>query len=203
MINPDIIYESIRKEIIDQKKCQFQMFSISLTITAAILAYAETANVTPLIYIAPVILNIFALAIILDKAISIQRMVGYLQIIEREGDGKKLMWEYHLNLFREQRGKSKGSESYRKHKYVRNVSLMLLFLSAILSLLYFFGPEAIELRRSAEYQSLREFYGAIHFSVILLNAFGWFITIRRLIQLIYGQYTSIAIRDRWHKVIDS
>jgi hypothetical protein len=81
-IDSTAMYSSVRQEILDQKKCQFQLFAASATLTAAVLAYAGRADATPLVYVAPMLLNVLSLTIILDKAISIQRMVGYLQLME-------------------------------------------------------------------------------------------------------------------------
>ncbi len=36
----DIIYQSIRDEILDQKKCHFQIFSVAVAIASVILAYS-------------------------------------------------------------------------------------------------------------------------------------------------------------------
>ena len=94
-IDPLEIYKTIRQEILDQKKCQFHLFSISITVTSGILAYASTTKVGPIIYVAPIVMNILALTIIIDKALSIQRMVGYLQLMESETRKIKWMWEYH------------------------------------------------------------------------------------------------------------
>ncbi len=100
----------MRQEILDQKKCQFQLFGAALTLTAAVLAYAPTARSGPVVYIAPVVMNVLALTIILDKAVSIQRMVGYLQLMESEGSRFLWIWEYDLNLFRETSPKAVGSD---------------------------------------------------------------------------------------------
>lgn len=202
VITPTVIYDSVRQEILDQKKCQFQIFGAALTITAAVLAYAGSAKVGPLVYVAPVLMNVLALTIILEKAISIQRMVGYLQLMEQYTSVRQWMWEYHLNQFREEPGTSEGPESYRKHKYIRNVALMLVILSLVPTLLCILGPNAIELRQSPSYEGLREVYGAIYALLILLNLYGVGIAFRRWKQLVQGEYTSKAIRARWLRVIN-
>jgi hypothetical protein len=139
---------------------------------------------------------------ILDKAISIQRMVGYLQLMENDTD-RKWKWEYHLNIFREKPGKSSIQEPHRKHRYVFNVALMLLILNAISSALYAWGPDAVALRATSEYQSLREFYGAVHLLVLVLNFYGIYIAIHRWRQLVYGPFKSSAIQARWLEVLNS
>lgn len=201
-INPEIIYSSVRQEILDQKKCQFQMFGAAITVTAAILAYASSMKAGPLVYVVPVLLNVLALTIILDKAVSIQRMVGYLQLVESEFSKRCWMWEYHLNLFREIPGKNIGSDAQRKHTYIRNIALMLLTLNLVSSALYFFGPEAIDLRKDPNYQNLRELYGAIHLLVIFFNVLGFVVVARRWWQLVHGEYTSRSIRARWLEVLE-
>lgn len=197
-----IIYSSVRQEILDQKKCQFQIFSAALTITAAVLAYAGSTKVGPLVYIAPVLMNVLALTLILEKAVSIQRMVGYLQLMEQNPSGGPWMWEFHLNLFRERPKEECGSESYRKHTYIRNVALMLVILSLVASLLCIWGPNAIELRQSQSYQGLQKVYGVMYALLALLNLYGIGLAIRRWKQLVHGEYTSKAIRERWNKVLN-
>lgn len=83
-VGPETIYGSIRQEVLDQKKCQFQMFGSAITVTAAILAYASSMRAGPIVYVVPVLMNVLALTIVLDKAVSIQRMVGYLQLMESQ-----------------------------------------------------------------------------------------------------------------------
>lgn len=195
-----IIYSSVRQEILDQKKCQFQIFSAALTLTAAVLAYAGSARAGPLVYIAPVLMNVLALTIILEKAVSIQRMVGYLQLMEQDALKGPWMWEYHLNIFREEPPRVCGSESHRKHTYIRNVALMLLILSIVSSALCVWGPSAIELRQTPTYQSVREVYGAIYLLLGLLNTYGIWLAIHRWRQLVHGGYTTKAIADRWQRV---
>lgn len=199
-INPEIIYRSVRQEILDQKKCQFQMFGAALTVTAAILAYANSTKAAPLVYVVPVLINVLALTIILDKALSIQRMVGYLQLMESGLSPRRWMWEYHLNLFREIPPASVGSDAQRKHTYIRNIALMLLTLNLVSSALYFLGPEAVALRAAPSYQSLREIYGAIHLVVIVFNVVGGVVVGRRWWQLVHGDFTSRSIRARWIEV---
>jgi len=204
MIDKDAMYDSIRKEILDQKKCQFQLFAAAITLTAAILAYGAAAKVGPLVYTAPLLMNLLSLMIILDKAVSIQRMVGYLQLMEREElRDTTWMWEYHLNLFRAAPLTSEGSESYRKHGYVLKVAMMLLVLNVIASILYFAGPEAVTLRKSRDFVSVIEFYGFVHALVTVVNLLGFMLAIRRWRQLVNGPYTSKAIRCRWQKVLAS
>jgi hypothetical protein len=99
-ISENIVYQSIREEILDQKKCQFQIFSVAVAITSVVLAYALRDGELEFALIAPIVMNTLALVIIVDKAISIQRKVGYLQMIE--GGMQKLKidswkWETHLD----------------------------------------------------------------------------------------------------------
>ncbi len=67
-IDPATMYSSVRQEILDQKKCQFQLFCACISVSAAALAYAGAARASPAVYIAPMLLNVLGLTIILDKA---------------------------------------------------------------------------------------------------------------------------------------
>jgi hypothetical protein len=200
-IDPTVMYSSIRQEVLDQKKCQFSLFGACVTLTAAVLAYAGTGKATPVIYVAPMLLNVLGLTIILDKATSIQRMVGYLQLMESKPNRSGWKWEYHLNKFRGLRTGRAKSDAHRKHKYVRNVSLILFVLNAFAVALYGWGPTAIALRASEGYGEVREVYGAIHVGVVLINLFGVYIALKRWKQLVDGEFTSNAVRKKWLKVL--
>ena len=201
MISDEVMYKSIRQEILDQKKCQFNLFGACLTITAAILAYASKNNVGPIVFIAPIILNVLGVTIILDKAKSIQRMVGYLQLMENEGSKYKWMWEYHLSKFREIPGKSVGFESFRRHSYIITVASFLLLINIFCASLYYYGPNSVKLRLSTSWPDFAEFYGMVDIFVILFLIIGFVTTIKSWIQLIFGQHTNKAIIARWKKVI--
>ncbi len=203
MIDKTAMYTSVRQEILDQKKCQFNLFGASITLTAAILAYAAATKVGPLVYVVPILINVLSLTIILDKAISIQRMVGYLQLMESDQNKKTWMWEFHLNKFREIPGRSRGSESFRKHKYIITISSILTLINLLSASLYRWGPSAIALRNSSSYNEVSEFYGAVNFVVLILLAYGVFLAIRRWGQLVFGIYTGRAIRDRWLETINN
>ncbi len=203
MIQPEVMYKSIRQEILDQKKCQFNLFCACLTITAAILAYASAQNVGPIIFMAPILLNVLGVIIILDKAISIQRMVGYLQIMENNYNDYKWMWEYNLSKFREMPGKSYGKEGFRRHSYILTVAGFLVIINIFCACLYFWGPSASNLRKAANWSDIAEFYGAINVFIIFFVCFGILITLRRWGQLIFGKYTNKAIKERWKQALIS
>jgi hypothetical protein len=139
-IDPSVMYKSVRDEILEQKKCQFNLFAASVTVNAAVLAYSAASKVGPLVYLAPIVLNILAVTIILDKAGSIQRMVGYLQLMENPSNKFLWMWEFHLRRYRAAPGRSEGFEGFRRHSYVVTVASMLLVLNLLCAALYFRGP---------------------------------------------------------------
>ena len=200
-IDPSVMYKSVRDEILEQKKCQFNLFAASVTVNAAVLAYSTASKVGPLVYIAPIVLNILAVTIILDKAGSIQRMVGYLQLMENPVNEFQWMWEFHLRRYRAAPGRSEGFEGFRRHSYVITVASMLLVLNLLCAALYFRGPSAISLRLEPNWSKLAEFYGAVNAMVIGFVAWGFIITIYRWAQLIVGKSTSMAVERRWRYAI--
>lgn len=202
MIDSTAMYNSIRQEILDVKKCQFNLFGVSITLTAAILAYAAATSVGPIVYIAPILMNVLCVTMILDKAVSIQRMVGYLQLMESGQISGDAMWEFHLSKFRELPGKSCGYEKFRKHKYVITVSAIILLISFLSGALYRWGPSAIALRNETDYYKVAEFYGAINLLVLALLTLGVLLAIRKWWQLVFGIYTGKAIRHRWIQATD-
>ena len=201
-IEAQAIYSSIRQEILDQKGCQFRMIATALTFNAAVLAYANNASVGPLVYIAPIVMNVFALAIILDKALSIQRMVGYLQLMESDHTPRQWMWEYHLNQFRGISVTNGKSDSHRHHTYVRNVALMLFFLTVLSAALYFLGPEMQELRGQPTYSSVAEIYRVVGACIGMVVGFAITLIVGRWWQLVFGAYSSDSIRQRWYAAFD-
>lgn len=202
MIDPKTLYTSVRQEILDQKKCQFNLFGASVTLTAAILAYGAATTVGPLVYVAPILLNVLAATMILDKAISIQRMVGYLQLMESQFEDYTWMWEYHLSLFRKQPKLSAGIEGFRRHSYVITVATVLLVINVLCALLYGFGPAAIALRSSSTWSQVSRFYGSVDIVTISLVLFSFAITFYRWGQLMFGPYTGEAVRKRWLNAIE-
>jgi hypothetical protein len=201
-VQAEVVYRSVRQEILDQKRCQFQILSAALTFSAAVLAYAASLHVSPFVYVAPMLMNVLTLTIILDKAVSIQRMVGYLQLMESYPEPHRgWMWEYHLNIFRELPGEPAGTEKHRKHTYIRNVSLILIMLNFVSLALYFWGPEAAALRSTPAYPNFARFLGSVDTAVIGLTLFGTYFAATRIRQLVRGVMTSSAVRKKWISVL--
>ena len=196
------MYTSVRQEILDQKKCQFNLFGASITLTAAVLAYGAATNVGPLVYVTPILLNVLSVTIILDKAISIQRMVGYLQLMESCHDKYRWMWEYQLSIFRATAGRSVGLEGFRRHTYVITVATILFVVNILSAALFFRGPSAIALRASDKWQDVSEFYGAVSVIVFILLTWGVLTTLSRWGQWMFGKFTGEAVRQRWREALD-
>lgn len=193
-VPPDLVYGSIRQEILDQKKCQFQLFSMAVTVTAAILAYGAATQIGPLLYVAPMVLNLLALIVIIDKAISIQRKVGYLQIMEQGFTDRPWRWETHLDKFRTLRGVTlpPSSGESRKHSYVSTIVLMLTILNFLCAGLCWFGP--------APSTPARQIGWLDAFAFILLIAapcLGFF----KRQSLVRGENSTTSIIAKWKKVI--
>lgn len=201
-IDPLEMYKTIRQEILDQKKCQFHLFSITITVTAAILAYASASPIGPIVYIAPMVMNVLALTIILDKATSIQRMVGYLQLMEVRKRDIKWMWEYHLNKFRAVRTRKGASDSFRKHTYIVTVSSMLMFLNLLCGVLYRWGPIATSLREKEGFIKLARFYGSMDVIAIIIILSGIIYSVFKWYHLVFGKFSSDSIKIRWEKVFE-
>ncbi|MGR3175415.1 MAG: hypothetical protein ACUZ8N_12570 [Candidatus Scalindua sp.] len=200
MINKEIIYKTIREEILDQKKCQFQLISITATVTAAVLAYAAATKVGPLVYIAPMIMNVLSLVIILEKAITIQRKVGYLAMMEKYGSIDEWKWETNLEEYRAapaQKCDIKISEK-RKHKYVTHVSAMLVSLNAFCTALYFFGPVSIK----PENEVIARALGWVDLVVVGLLLAGIVLVYMKRNSLVAGVNSSSAVLAKWESIIN-
>lgn len=199
-IPSELIYPSVREEILEQKKCQFQLVAAAITITVAVLAFATKDGVGPAIYVAPILMNMLSMMIVLNKSMSIQRMVGYLQLMESDKSNRRWMWEYHLNIYREQSAIPQGPEPSRKHTYVLSVSTMLISVSVLCAALYFWGPSGMKIRQSPSSEST-PFYWAMATVVVGLLVTSVACAAKAWLQLVLWSYTSTAIRTRWEDVI--
>jgi hypothetical protein len=121
--------------------------------------------------------------------------------MESETNSRAWMWEFHLNQFRILPGIAKGSDSHRRHAYIRNIASMLTILNLVSGGLYRWGPSAIQLRISGDYNQVSEVYGAINLCVLVLVLLGIFIAVRKWVQLVYGIHTTESIRCRWRKAL--
>ena len=202
MIEPKTMYTSVRQEILDQKKCQFNLFGASITLTSAILAYGAATKVGALVYVVPILLNVLSIVMILEKATSIQRMVGYLQLMESEFEKYNWMWEYHLSIFRSCRRQRGKFEEWRRHIYVITVSLILTTINILCAALYFKGPEMTLLRTSKEWGQVSEFYGEVKVVVVAFLLSGVLIIGVRWLQLMGGPFSGEAVRNRWLEVLN-
>ena len=191
----ETIYKTIREEILEQKKCQFQLFTASVAITSAVLAYAGTTRLGGLVFIAPMLLNSLALVLLIDKAISVQRKVGYLQLVEQNPDHLDWKWETDL-VFRADPDSGKGAAESRKHTYVTTVCGMLFFLNVFCTLLYFFAPFREFPTNPSQGRALGWMDAACVVILVSGAAYAWF----RRRSLVRGENSTSAILDKWRRV---
>lgn len=185
------VYKTIRNEVIEQKKCQFQILTTAIAVTSAAWAYALGPSGNSIACLAPIPLCVCALILILDKAISIQRMVGYLQCLETNDPPRQMWsWERDLDDFRgEDRGQaSGGARDKRKHSYVAVVSILLLTLSALCIALYL----AIGDNKHGP--------APLFVSIIIIAGTIWY-TLRQYGSLTTGKNSSTSIKDQWKKLL--
>jgi hypothetical protein len=191
-----LIYETIREEILEQKKCQFQIFTASVTVTSAILAFASASKLGGIVYVAPMLLNFLAMWMLIDKAISVQRKVGYLQLIEKNPAKEIWRWETDLDAFRADAVTGEGAKETRKHSYITMVALMLLFLNVFCAALYFFGPDSSSPKTVAQGRA----FGWMDAFCILLLLAGFWVGWSRRDSLIRGNNSTTAIAKKWERV---
>lgn len=193
--NYDLIYSTIRDEILDQKKCQFQLFSVSVAITSGILAYAAKAELGVLVYIAPMLINTVTLWMVLEKAISVQRKVGYLQMMERTPKPRVWKWETHLDCFRGCRPpRARRKQETHKHTYVLQVAAFLLSLNTFCTALYFFGP-------GPRSEDVADGWIGIFCGVVL--AVGFILAFMQWRSLVYGHNSTARILETWNHVLET
>jgi len=171
-----------------------------VTVTAAVFAYGTATTAEPPIYLAPLVMNVLAIIIIFDKAVSIQRKVGYLQLMEEHLDKYVWMWERQLDDFRKEvpeRPRVPGDPS-RKHSYVTTVGLMLLILNAISFFLFIATPSAWKWHiQNFPWLSLLT-------SIMVLAIFicGIIVFLLKRSQLINGRHSGPQIRKIWERVLE-
>ena len=133
-VSRDTVYESIRSEITDQKSCQFSVMKLAMTVNAAIIGTTAITSggavLGPNSVFAALVATCFAAWLVLEKAQSIQRNVGYLKLVEQFPNHPDIWrWEYSLSMYRVHVGNAmKGKGSERTHRYVTSVCMALLAL---------------------------------------------------------------------------
>ncbi|MBI3817108.1 MAG: hypothetical protein HY286_00330 [Planctomycetes bacterium] len=201
-IDPQTIYTSVRQEILEQKKCQFQLVVAAITVTVGVLAFASSSyaigppsasgagngQIHPTIYIAPMLMDLFALMIILNKSKSIQRMVGYLQLMESNMPTLIWKWESHLEKFR--------AGGYRRHAYILNVSFILIVLSLLCLTLYLISPSADIARNSGD-KSAVAFYWLGFSAALFINVIAMGTAFKNWLDLVYLSNSSKETFERW------
>ena len=197
----ELTYKTIREEILDQKKCQFQLFSIAVTVTSAILAYSAVTKVGPHVYIAPMLLLELGLIVILDKAITIQRKAGYLKMIEHDQDSEDWKWEAHLDEYRahpEVSYEVSKSDEARKHAYVTGVGTMLVLLATFCAGLYFFGPIKFDATINTDVRA----HGWTDAVVVFVWLSMVFLGVSKRKSLVSGVNCSSAIQAKWESILN-
>jgi hypothetical protein len=198
-VDSQFIYRTIREEILDQKRCQFQLLSLAVTVTAAVVAYGTAVTAAAPVYLAPMVMNAMAIVIIFDKAVSIQRKVGYLQLMEEQLGQYNWMWERQLDDFRKavpERSAFPGDPS-RKHSYVKTVGWMLLFLNAICGLLFACAPGAWRWHVD-NFPWLSLGCSFIAAAVFIAGAVSFFVKLSRLVG---GRHSGPQIRKTWETAL--
>lgn len=198
----EFIYKTIRDELLDQKRCQFQIFTVSVTLTSAILGYGGAQKIGGLVYLAPMLANLAALWLLSDKAISIQRKVGYLQTIEQHPERTDWRWETDLDAFRALVARDVARVTVprtecRKHSFVRAIGILLLLLNAFCLALLFFGPynAVADTVSSALEQAYLRATG-----IVMLGA-GIIISYLKLLSLTRGENSTTYIQAKWELVL--
>jgi hypothetical protein len=144
-------------------------------------------------------MNAVAVVIIFDKAVSIQRKVGYLQMMEEHLAQYVWMWKRHLDEFRKavpERAGVSGDPS-RKHSYVTTVGWMLLILNAICVLLFVAAPGAWKWHVD-NFPWLSLGTGGIVLTVFVAGAIAFWV---KRSHLIGGRHSGPQIRKTWEGVL--
>jgi hypothetical protein len=111
----------LRAELAHLKDCQLRYFSLSVTATGVLVSIGTqlpTGRVSPLYYLAPLLIVVPCWWIFFDKATTITRIVGYLRLIDdffrysnNDVEGPRFLgWETALQLRRNDKPSSEPSK---------------------------------------------------------------------------------------------
>lgn len=189
----DMVYSVLRTEILDQRKCQFQMYTMAASITSASLVFAESSGLGFLAFLAPMIFNNASLMMVVIKELSVFRKVAYLQLLEQYPDARKWKWETDLDSFRNDTGYDPGAKRSHNHTYPLMLCLFINLLNAVSAALYFFNS-------SSEVVTDR-MHGFADGLCVFLIASGLYFTITNFWSLILGKNTTSAIVAKWRRIL--
>lgn len=218
----ELIFEeirSIREEYLNVKKCQHTFFIFEITATGAILSYLlpillnhpERQTIFHLFLVfAPVIVIMPSMFIIYDKGITLNRIAGFLMVIEftisqHNRMPKKLEgWERGCREFRRRSGELEpagraGTQGPNKfYSLVFWISVILIAICIILFIGLYFRtdfkkPEDISVK-------------ALHCIITLIIIFSIFVLIyfayRNWTRLQEKENTILSMANLWWKIIE-
>lgn len=190
------VYEALRAEILDQRKCQFQMYTIAAGIAPAALLFADESGMGGVIFLGPLVFNLAALMMVLQKEVSIFRKVGYLQVLETHPKIQEWSWEMDIDAFRRNADQFAAQDTARHHTYAMMVCLFILMLSTGSGILYWFYPFTHNAPPISVYAR-----GIFDTITIILCAFSFGFTGHHLYRLVRGADTSSAIHRKWLEIL--
>ena len=190
------VYESLRRELLEQRRCQLQMYTLSAGVLPAALLFAEKANLGAFVFPACILFFIAALMMVFNKECSIFRKVGYLRILEENEQIQQWRWESDIDAFRQDPARFQDTTKGSHHSYVIMISVFINMLIWISVVLYAIQPFP------AEHLQLPEWHkGVLALSCILVAVAGTLGTGISLYGFSYGSDSTSAIYDKWHHVL--
>ena len=202
---------SLRNEMLEVKKCQHHVFIFELISTGAIIGFIlpyiftilEKIDFWPvLFFLTPMVILIPSQYLILDKAITINRICSYFKVLEDYIASQQnyiIPWETGCAKFRERNNELRPSDSLNPTQGP-NSFYKLNFLITFIITIIVFSLMAIFYASSAKNNE------AIFKDLFIMGLFSISIVITLVQQLIWllrvlkGRYTILAMADLWSQI---
>ena len=206
---------SLRTEMLEVKKCQHQILIFEIMTTAAIIGFLLPFVSTilkgiqfwpVLFFLSPLIIVIPCQYIIVDKAITINRICSYFKVLERRIASKAPIygsffgWETGCAEFRRRRDDLKPAGSINptqgpNHFYKLNFIITAAISLILLSLMALF------------YVSSTNTYGAHSTEIVIIIVLSISVILTlihqsiRLYDVLQGKFTILAMAELWEKIL--
>ena len=205
----------LRQELRHLKDCQIKYFLLSITSTITVIALAtKFTEVSPYIFLTPLIVVLPCWWTFFDKASSITRIVGYYRILEKmllhDGIHRYIGWEISLHTFRDYQNDKLFDpiEMTDRPKQLSNLFLLktthkywmlnwytffsLVILSVALS--------AISLACATTLQKSNIHFPVFLF-VLILVIHSSIANFRKVIELVFGHSSYTVNEKRWEQIL--
>jgi len=192
----ETVYKSLREELLEQRRHQLQMYTLSAGALPPALLFAEKANLGTFMSPACILISVAALMMVFYQERSIVQKVGYLRVLEENEQIQKWCWESDKDAFLKNETFFKSATVSRHHSYVAMISLFINTLIWVSVFLYAIQPFPVEYPQRLEWLK-----GGLGLFCLLTGFYCTIMTYRSLYGFILGSNSVSAIYDKWHYIL--